>query len=324
MPLPSILNARNTGSSDARACDERTSLRANRHRGFACIAIGLVSFALEATASAQPGNGEPSVQQQNTSINHAPEWVNAYDDHEVRVGTHMDLVLSATDADKDRLTFTAAGLPAGARFSANGLEPNSARLRWTPTANDIGVHEIELSVSDGRDVNTRVLRVIVEDQWESYLLPGVQYSALFPAARGTWGDFQGISGELLIASWIHRNENRGPSHGRVYLDLDVLRSNHEDVGAALDVTFGFDLSIERNPYRHFLLPYFGLKTGAFTQKSLDGGAIWEATPLLGMYLYADRNVFVTASAGYFIPFSAQYFDALRGTRVTAGVNLSLW
>ena len=103
-----------------------------------------------------------------------------------------------------------------------------------------------------------------------------------------------------------------------------LRSSRAGTGAAFDLAAGFDLSIERNPTRHFLLPYFGLKTGAFTQRDLNRGSVWHLTPLAGAYLWADKNVFVFASAGYFLPVSASQFDELRGMRVSIGANFSLW
>jgi hypothetical protein len=41
-------------------------------------------------------------------------------------------------------------------------------------------------------------------------------------------------------------------------------------------------------------------------------------------VWADKNCFITASAGYVLPISAARFDELRGLRATLGANFSLW
>lgn len=243
--------------------------------------------------------------------------------HQVRIGDAFDTTLDVNDPDEDPITFSVTGLPEGATSSASSK--TSLRLRWKPTKWDVGPHDIVVEASDGKGGKvSKNLHVVVEDNWRSYFMPGASYSTLVPVDRGTWGTFQGVSAEILIASWIHRNENRGPSHGRVYLDMDVLRSTRPQTAAAFDLSAGFDLSIERNPIRHWLLPFFGMKTGAFIQKDLEKGSVWHVTPLAGAYIWADKNLFLFASAGYAMPISARHFDELRGLRVNAGLNFSLW
>ena len=73
-----------------------------------------------------------------------------------------------------------------------------------------------------------------------------------------------------------------------------------------------------------LIGGFGMKTGAFIHRDLDRGSVWHVTPLAGAYLYADKNFFLTASAGYVLPVSAARFDELRGFRGSIGANFSLW
>jgi hypothetical protein len=254
--------------------------------------------------------------------NQPPYWASDYaEEEQVKVGDHVTLTVQAIDPDKDPIVITTSNVPAGAFVAnKNGL----LTIRYRATANDVGPREIGITASDGKDSISKTVTVTVRDDWQSYFQPGLQYSFYSPADRGEWGTFQGVSAELLLVSWIHRNENRGPSHGRVFLDMDVLKSNKSDRPAAFDVSLGFDLSLERNPIRHFLLPYFGMKSGWFVERDLEKGNVFHLTPLAGMYLWADKNVFVTASAGYLLPLSSSHFDDLRGLRATAGANFSWW
>ncbi|MBI2390186.1 MAG: hypothetical protein HYV09_11410 [Deltaproteobacteria bacterium] len=259
-----------------------------------------------------------------TKVNQPPRFSYDSDErHHVHVGDTFETTLDVNDPDDDPITFSVTGLPAGATSSISSK--TTLRLRWKPTKWDVGPHDIVVQASDGKGGNvSKSLHLTVEDNWRSYFMPGASYSTLLPVGRGTWGTFQGVSAEILIASWIHRNENRGPSHGRVYLDMDVLRSTRAQTSAAFDLSGGFDLSIERNPIRHWMLPFFGMKTGAFIQKDLEKGSVWHVTPLAGAYLWADKNLFLVASAGYMMPISARHFDELRGLRVNVGLNFSLW
>jgi hypothetical protein len=133
---------------------------------------------------------------------------------------------------------------------------------------------------------------------------------------------QGVSMEFLAVSWIHRNDNRGPSHGRVFVNLDVLSSVEKGVGTAFSPTVGIDLSLERNPSRRYLLPYFGVESGALFQKDL--GRVGIVTPTAGLHVWASPNLFVNLTGGYLLPVSAQHFDDLRGVRAKAGIDFSFW
>ncbi len=249
-------------------------------------------------------------------------------DYERSIRSDEQLVMHVVvnDPDRDRLRIEAVGAPAGMRIVGNEVQPGKVdvELVWRPRGGDTGRHELTLTASDGQSTITKTIAIRVEEEWQSYLLPGLQYSAYVPSAHDTWGAFQGVSAEILVASWIHRNENRGPSHGRVYVDMDVLKSSNASLGAAFDFSLGFDLSIERDPMRRYLVPYFGVMAGRVLQADLPNSGFTHVTPLLGVYLYADRNVFVHGSLGYVLPISAQTFDTLRGVRGVLGVDFSLW
>ncbi len=261
--------------------------------------------------------------EESPSPNRPPQWNNDYGDEvHVRVGEQVVVSVSVTDPDDDAITITPTNLPPGAHVIHQ--DKSSITVRYTAGAADVGPREIDFAASDGRQTITRTVRVLVRDDWNSYFMPGVHYATLAPMDRQAWGMFHGVSTEILLVSWIHRNDNRGPSHGRVYVDMDVLQSSRPGTSAAFDIALGFDLSLERNPVRHFLLPYFGMTGGWFVQRDLDGGNVAHLTPLGGVYLWADKNVFVTASGGYMLPLSGERFADLRGFRGTAGLNFSLW
>ena len=62
---------------------------------------------------------------------------------EVAEGERLRLVLSATDADGDELTYSASGRPAGSSFSGQ-------TFTWTPTYEQEGTYRVTFTVSDGR------------------------------------------------------------------------------------------------------------------------------------------------------------------------------
>jgi hypothetical protein len=126
--------------------------------------------------------------------------------------------------------------------------------------------------------------------------------------------------EVVPYAWIRRNANRGPSHGRLTVRADLLDSTRGGVGLALIYSLGLDLSIERNPYRRWLIPFFGLDVGGISQRKL--GHHFQTSPHLGVYLWATRNVFVTLSGAYQIV--PAHLDTLGGWRASAGLNLTMW
>jgi hypothetical protein len=159
-----------------------------------------------------------------------------------------------------------------------------------------------------------------DPKWETFLMPGAQYSLYLPSAKGIYGTFHGFSFELLLAAWIHQNENRGPSHGRVYINTDLLGSTRDGVGKLLTYTLGVDLSFERNARREFLIPYYGLDVGGLYLASI--GHVFTFNPFVGVRAIGTRNVFVNLTAGYLFP--TDRLDDLVGWRFKAGVDFSLW
>jgi len=74
------------------------------------------------------------------------------------VDVPMQLLIAATDANGDPLSFTASGLPAGATLdAATGL------LSWRPTAAQCGRHTVTFVVSDGAASDSETVTIVVPE-----------------------------------------------------------------------------------------------------------------------------------------------------------------
>lgn len=219
--------------------------------------------------------------------------------------------------------FEIEGMPTGATSKVlSGMD--ATEIRWTPQNRDIGEHHLRARVrAEGYAWNEVSVTVVVTQEDELFFTPGVQYSLWVPEARDVYGVLQGVSLEYLVVGWIHRNENRGPSHGRFYLDIDFLRSSvSPNLGLAYSA--GIALSFERNPKRQFLIPFFGMEFGGIYQKLEERGKIHsvQINPLGGVNLWASKNIFINVTVGYLVPFSQ--LEDLRGLRFKSGINFSFW
>jgi len=83
---------------------------------------------------------------------------------------------------------------------------------------------------------------------------------------------------------------------------------------------GLSLSIERNPKRRWLLPYYGVEVGGVMREEL--GHEYQITPHLGVHLVATRNIHVNLKAGYMMV--PTKLEQLGGWRFGLGGNFTLW
>jgi hypothetical protein len=240
------------------------------------------------------------------------------------VGRLTEVSLLASDPDGDPIRFFADHMPQGMAIDSDSA--NHAVLRWRPEDSQEGDQEAVIYVSDGRSTSARTIRFKVtpsrEWSWDGAAMPGLQYTAYIPKDRGNWGIFHGPSFEFLLAGWIHQNKKSGPSHGRVYIDFDFLTNEKSHVSSAFNVVFGATASLERFPNRDWAIPFFGLEAGGLYQK--QSGSFGQITPLVGLHLYAQKFVFVSATGGYLFPMSSNRFDELRGYRAKLGLDFVLW
>ncbi len=252
--------------------------------------------------------------------NHAPEWDASTPKEETGSSERsIHFTVRANDADSDPLTYSLSGLPAGAK-----AEPTegAVSVTWTPTSDDLGVYKVIATVTDGKTKVDREIKIVVEDEHESFFMPGLGYSMWVPGSTEKYGVFNGFSIEFLGVRWVHQNDKRGPSHGRIYLDFDVLFSTHSATDPAFMPVLGFDLSLERNPARRYMIPYFGLDGGALFQKQVT--TLGFLTAYGGIHFYSSRNVEIGLKAGYMLPFTSEQFADVAGFRARFTADVSFW
>ncbi len=90
--------------------------------------------------SSDPGNSAPVLQ--------------AIGAKSVSENSLLSFSISATDADGDAITYSAANLPAGAAFSGQGFS-------WTPNDTQSGSHQVTFSASDGQVQDSEIVTITV-------------------------------------------------------------------------------------------------------------------------------------------------------------------
>ncbi len=130
----------------------------------------------------------------------------------------------------------------------------------------------------------------------------------------------GLTLEIVIAAWINRNDNRGPSHGRVYINAELLDSDVKASPLLFTYSAGMSLSFERNPVRSWLIPFYGLELGGMVHR--DMGGLFQTTPHLGVHLFSNPNVFLGVRAGYrLVP---TRIDSLAGFHAALTADVTIW
>jgi hypothetical protein len=90
------------------------------------------------------------------NVNRAPKIDPVQTDVAATAGKTVQFKVSATDPDKDPLTFSSPRLPAGANF-----DPSSGEFSWTPTKLQVGTHKVTIYVSDGKDRSSVTITIKV-------------------------------------------------------------------------------------------------------------------------------------------------------------------
>lgn len=231
--------------------------------------------------------------------------------------------IEAIDPEGEPLNFSAEGLPKGAT-----LNEHTGHVVFSPNPNQVGEYPIVVHVSDGQKVTTQRGTIAVRsaqrapsehDEWTSFLLPGVGYSIYAPRDPASTV-FHGLNLELVVAAWIHRNDNRGPSHGRIYLNTELLNATGLNIPLMFAYSAGLSLSFERNPQRNWLIPHYGFEIGGILHQRT--GAFFQTTPYAGVHLYSSPNVFLGTRLGYRLVPSR--IDDLAGLHFGVVADVSIW
>lgn len=253
--------------------------------------------------------------------NHAPTLGSLW--FEVPAGQPGTWFIDGKDPEFSPVTFSIEGLPKGATF-----EESTGRITFTPEASQVGEYPIVVHASDGQKATSQRGTIAVRaterptavgDEWTSFLLPGVGYSIYAPRDNAKT-IFHGLNLEVVIAAWIHRNDNRGPSHGRVYLNAELLNATGINIPLMFAYSAGLSLSFERNPQRTWLIPYYGVEVGGIVHNEI--GSYFQTTPYAGIHLFSNPNVFLGTRLGYRLVPSR--IDDLAGLHFGVVADFSIW
>jgi hypothetical protein len=159
-----------------------------------------------------------------------------------------------------------------------------------------------------------------ENDFDTWFMPGLAYSYYQPKLSDSIGFFSGLAVEYLIYAKVAQNDNPGPSHVRIYSKLNILKSSEANISSLFMYSLGLGLSLEKNPKRTFLVPYFGLEFGGMSQKEF--GKSVQFTPTFGIHILSRKNIFINIHGGYVYPI--RNFETLQGWFGEAGLNFALW
>jgi PKD repeat protein len=88
-------------------------------------------------------------------VNHAPV-LNPIGNRQTDENQQLTFTISAADADNDALTYSAAGLPAGASFN-----PATRTFAWIPTNQQSGSYSVTFTVSDSQLTDSETITITV-------------------------------------------------------------------------------------------------------------------------------------------------------------------
>jgi hypothetical protein len=156
------------------------------------------------------------------------------------------------------------------------------------------------------------------NDWVNGLKPGARYS-LHQPLQSDLGAFHGVAIEGLLVDWAAPGDDVGSGFGRVYFTMDLLHSTR-GLGMLQSYAGGLAMSLERNPMRDFLIPFYAIEMGGLTQRLT--GKEFAVQPYLGFYILAHRRLTLDLAAGYLL--TVGHFRELHGLRARAGLTVSFW
>ncbi|MBO6576777.1 MAG: S8 family serine peptidase [Rhodothermales bacterium] len=121
-----------------------------------------------------------------SGINAAPTFASALPDTTINTGSTLTFAYTATDINRDPLTFTLTTGPAGSTLSSSGA------FSWTPTGNQVGSHTVSAQVSDGNlsDAHSSTITVVSGVNIDHMEIPHrFSFQGAFPNPAGDQLDF---------------------------------------------------------------------------------------------------------------------------------------
>jgi hypothetical protein len=236
-------------------------------------------------------------------------------DIDISVGDQLELHFRTMDTQHP--TYVVSGLPPTAQ--ATSVE-DGVDVLWSPSDGEAGVHDMAMQVTDSGMTAERKVRVVVEHIHHAFFAPGAVTSVYVPNNADKYGAFIGGGLEIVIYAFTQKGHPWFPSHGRFYFDLEVLGSTQSGIDGLLNGLLGFDISLERNPHRRFLLPVLGAEIGVAFQKQT--GTFGWGMPLAGIYLWSSPQIRVALRGGYLLPTTSD--QETRGVRIGASIDMAWW
>lgn len=157
-------------------------------------------------------------------------------------------------------------------------------------------------------------------EFETYFMPGGGYSFYNFQGSDSIGQFSGFTIDYLLFAKSHQNYDFGPSHVKVYSRLNMNQSSRSGMGSMFVYTAGLQMSIEKNPKRNYLIPYFGMEAGGLSNKIL--GSTFIFNPIAGVSILATKNVYINVHGGYIYP--VNNYDLLTGYNFQATAQFAMW
>jgi hypothetical protein len=187
------------------------------------------------------------------------------------------------------------------------------------TAQEVGIHG-DSAYYAGKYIPKAEFDKISKRNFETWFMPGLAYTYYQPKITDSLGYFSGLAVEYLIYANVQQSDSDGPSHVRFYSKFNILRSSKKEINSLFLYTIGLDLSLEKNPRRTFLIPYFGLEFGGMSQRNM--GNTVQFMPTAGLHLLSRKNLFINTHAGYIYPI--RNFESMQGWFAQIGANFALW
>ena len=234
------------------------------------------------------------------------------------------------DNDGDSLKIVSQRLPARASIDHRG---SYLILQFAPTEADVGVHPLEVSVTDGESVSSIHTTLVVlagwsHRGWATSLVPVVGTSAFLTHS----GDgYAGGIFDLTLRARRRRGSEAvqcalGQTYDgecftgqfRIYSSFELLSS--DSANSLFGYALGYEGAFESFPNRRYAIPFHELEIGGLYQADL--GHRPQVRAALGVWLWSDDSVWISAALGYRV--APSELSALSGGTLALRAQFNPW